>query len=202
MGTVTQGIRVSTLVRSKPYHGAEIVGSIVPYGEVEIYGSAMINGLIHYVYIKSPYENIEGWIRTRIVYPVIWDASNGWEEGLPILIERDYRNEYTDFPIAEVKKSTYYYESNILNIRVNPSLDNSIVTSLPSGMRLAVHGRTNHDIEGWVYVTAIQAPGSYWNNMVGISGWVFDPNWDKLYLRYENGVTRDSLPILASDYAG
>ncbi len=187
----------STYLRAEPHYGAAFTYLVPPTQPVTVVGSAKINGVIRFVYVKATDSEAEGWVVSLKVRPAIWDAYEGWEKALPVLVERDLRVDYADYPQATVVVNMTY-SSRALRVRSGPSTDSEIIEAIPTGAHLAIHGRTNHDVEGWVYVTVIDVQDRYWwdYSRLGLSGWVFDPNWDAPYLRYDDGVLRTDLPIL------
>lgn len=185
-------------LRAEPYYGSAYTYLLPHTQPVTVEGSAKVNGVIRFVYVKATDSEAEGWVASFKVRPAIWDAYEGWEKALPVLVERDLRVDYANYPQATVVVDISY-SSRDLRVRIAPSADSTIIETIQSGTNLAVHGRTNHDAEGWVYITVIDVPqdGYWWDyNVLGLSGWVFDPNWDAPYLRYDDGIQRTDLPIL------
>ena len=171
----------SIQVSSEPYEGAPIVGYVHHQDPVFIQGVARINGQYsRYIYIQQIDTGVRGWI---ILWHVVsyLQQRNDWYSLLPVLLEHNYYEELAHLPTAVPVAFS-------LNLRDYPSTSGNRLLSVSSRHELAVHGRTNHAQEGWVYVTILAS---------GLSGWVYDPVWDTPYLRYQDGVTRDSLPIIS-----
>lgn len=184
-------------LRAEPYYGSALTYLLPHTQSVTVTGAAKINGVIRFVYVEATDSEAAGWVASFKVIPAINDAYEGWEKALPVFVERDLRTEFANYPTAIiVTGKTYDWQT--LYVRATPSTEGAILAAIPPGMHLAVHGRTNHDTEGWVYVTVIEGQGRYFRdyNYLGLSGWIFDPNWDAPYLKYDNGVQRSSLPII------
>lgn len=181
---------------SEPYYGSTITYTVHPAQPVNVIGSAKINGVVRFVYVEATDGDATGWVANYKISPAVedYDGRRSWEQGIPVLVERDFRTEFASYPIAVVASNSSSYQYYSLNVRDTPSINGQIIQTLPSGVRLAVHGRTNHETEGWVYITVIDMIS--FPIMIGLSGWVFDPNWEAPYLRYDNDVPRSSLPII------
>lgn len=179
-------------VRSEPFVYAPFTQTFDSRTPIDVLGRALINGESgDYVYIKERDGDIEGWVAVRLIGTAIQSGDDTWVDALPILYEWDINTETAHLPQA--------CTSSNMRIRSEPSKQ-SVSLFIQLHGCFAIHGRTNHDVDGWVYVTTLGrgSDGWWWHSgyIGGLQGWVYDPAWERPYLEYQDGFSRDSLPIL------
>ena len=168
-----------TRIRAEPYYGAPILGYLSHEEQIEILGSAVVNGEIHYVYARQLPENgtLEGWVWQNSISVTIWSPNRNWRYALPVMLERDLHTEFASLPQAQLNENIRY-----VRLRSEPTFAGNPISNIHKNEVVAVQGRSGE----WLYILIIDSGFDG-----GLSGWVYAPNFT-----YLNGVTFESLPII------
>jgi uncharacterized protein YraI len=170
------------IVHASAGYGRPEVGRLSAGQEILVFYERMDTNYLppSFVYIETRDGTLKGWVYRYYLYFPTWEHNrdlpmqDATAPAEPITIQGQGIG-YVDVPLG-------------LNLRTAPTIEASEIRLLPENTLLALYGRTNHELEGWLYVTVIET---------GDIGWVFDPrDYSPAWVRYPIGLEFDSMPLL------